>query len=59
MARIVAPGYPHHITQRGNRRQQTFLRIRQSYLPVSDMWRTIRFVRSYAIVLINGDTIKE
>ncbi|PLX89366.1 MAG: transposase [Desulfuromonas sp.] len=23
-ARVVAPGYPHHITQRGNRRQQTF-----------------------------------
>jgi putative transposase len=21
---VVAPGYPHHITQRGNRRQQTF-----------------------------------
>ncbi|MDA8083258.1 MAG: transposase [Nitrospiraceae bacterium] len=24
IARVVAPGYPHHITQRGNRRQQTF-----------------------------------
>lgn len=24
IARIVAPGYPHHITQRGNRRQKTF-----------------------------------
>jgi len=24
IARIVAPGYPHHITQRGNRRQTTF-----------------------------------
>ena len=24
LARIVVPGYPHHITQRGNRRQQTF-----------------------------------
>jgi putative transposase len=24
IARIVAPGMPHHITQRGNRRQQTF-----------------------------------
>ncbi len=23
-ARIVLPGYPHHVTQRGNRRQQTF-----------------------------------
>jgi putative transposase len=24
IARVVAPGYPHHITQRGNRRQPTF-----------------------------------
>jgi putative transposase len=24
VARIVAPGYPHHVTQRGNRRQTTF-----------------------------------
>ena len=24
IARVIAPGYPHHITQRGNRRQQTF-----------------------------------
>ncbi|HKK04478.1 MAG TPA: transposase [Gammaproteobacteria bacterium] len=24
MARVVVPGYPHHVTQRGNRRQTTF-----------------------------------
>jgi putative transposase len=24
LARVVAPGHPHHVTQRGNRRQQTF-----------------------------------
>ena len=24
MARVVIPGYPHHLTQRGNRRQETF-----------------------------------
>ena len=24
LARVVAPGYPHHVTQRGNRRQHTF-----------------------------------
>ena len=24
LARIVAPGLPHHVTQRGNRRQATF-----------------------------------
>jgi putative transposase len=26
MARLVVPGYPHHVTQRGNRRQKTFFR---------------------------------
>ena len=24
LARVIAPGIPHHVTQRGNRRQQTF-----------------------------------
>jgi putative transposase len=24
LSRVVAPGFPHHITQRGNRRQETF-----------------------------------
>ena len=24
LARVVIPGLPHHVTQRGNRRQQTF-----------------------------------
>jgi len=27
IARIVVPGYPHHITQRGNRRQETFFSV--------------------------------
>jgi putative transposase len=26
IARVVVPGFPHHITQRGNRRQKTFFR---------------------------------
>ena len=26
MARVVVPKMPHHVTQRGNRRQETFLR---------------------------------
>jgi putative transposase len=26
MARVVVPNYPHHVTQRGNRRQKTFFR---------------------------------
>jgi putative transposase len=29
--RLVVPGYPHHVTQRGNRRQKTFFRT-QDYL---------------------------
>jgi putative transposase len=24
LARVILPGYPHHITQRGNRRQEVF-----------------------------------
>jgi len=24
IARVVVPGMPHHVTQRGNRRQETF-----------------------------------
>ncbi|MCP4642810.1 MAG: transposase, partial [bacterium] len=24
LARVAAPGYPHHVTQRGNRRQRVF-----------------------------------
>ena len=26
LARVVVPGMPHHVTQRGNRRQETFFR---------------------------------
>ena len=40
IARAVAPGYPHHITQRGNRRQQTFFSDEdyQSYLDLISQW---------------------
>ena len=24
LARVVIPGFPHHVTQRGNRRERTF-----------------------------------
>ena len=27
MARAVVPGFPHHVTQRGNRRRQTFFNV--------------------------------
>ncbi len=40
LARVVAPGMPHHITQRGNRRQQTFFKSKdyQAYLDLMSEW---------------------
>jgi len=40
IARAVAPGFPHHITQRGNRRQQTFFSDDdyQAYLDLITEW---------------------
>lgn len=40
IARVVAPGFPHHVTQRGNRRQQTFFTNDdyQSYLELMSEW---------------------
>ncbi len=40
LARVVVPGYPHHITQRGNRRQQTFFcdEDYQQYLSLMSEW---------------------
>ncbi|TLM99181.1 transposase, partial [bacterium] len=40
IARIIAPGIPHHITQRGNRRMETFFRDEdyQAYLTLMAEW---------------------
>src|SRR5271166_3273232 len=40
LARVVAPGFAHYITQRGNRRQQTFFcdEDYQSYLELMGEW---------------------
>jgi len=40
IARVVVPGVPHHVTQRGNRRQQTFFREEdyQTYLDLMGEW---------------------
>ena len=40
LARVVMPGIPHHITQRGNRRQQTFFEDEdyQAYLDLMAEW---------------------
>jgi putative transposase len=43
IARAVAPGFPHHITQRGNRRQQAFFSDEdyQAYLDLITEWCTV------------------
>ena len=40
LARVVIPGYPHHVTQRGNRRQETFFcqEDYRSYLSLLARW---------------------
>ena len=40
IARIIAPGIPHHVTQRGNRRMETFFRDEdyQAYLSLMAEW---------------------
>ena len=37
IARVVVPGYPHHVTQRGNRRQITFSQTK-IIKHISDCW---------------------
>lgn len=40
LARVVVPGLPHHLTQRGNRGQKTFFRKDdyQAYLELMAEW---------------------
>ena len=40
LARVIAPGFPHHITQRGNRRLPTFFRDEdyEAYLALMAEW---------------------
>ena len=54
IARAVAPGLPHHVTQRGNRRQQAFFNDEdyQSYLALMSEW-CMRFrVETWAYCLM-------
>ena len=46
IARVIAPGYPHHITQRGNRRQKTFF-CDEDYLAYIDLMA--HWCRKYAV----------
>lgn len=54
MARAVGPGIPHHVTQRGNRRQQTFFNDEdyQSYLELMSEWCENYKVETWAYCLM-------
>ena len=54
IARAVAPGIPHHIIQRGNRRQQTFFNDGdyQSYLELMSEWCMKFQVKTWAYCLM-------
>jgi putative transposase len=54
MARLVVPGYPHHVTQRGNRRQQTFFSMDdyQAYIQLLANARAAAGVQIWAYCLM-------
>lgn len=54
LARIVAPGVPHHITQRGNRRQRTFFNDDdyRAYRALMAEWCAARGVAVWAYCLM-------
>lgn len=54
IARVVAPGFPHHITQRGNRRQQTFFHDEdyQAYIRLMAEWCSRLKVEIWAYCLM-------
>jgi putative transposase len=54
IARAVAPGIPHHVIQRGNRRQQTFFNDEdyQSYLELMSEWCMKFQVETWAYCLM-------
>ena len=54
IARAVAPGYPHHITQRGNRRQQTFFCDDDylAYIELITQWCSVYHVEIWAWCLM-------
>ena len=54
LARIVVPGMPHHVVQRGNRRQRTFFRDSdyREYLALLSEWCDRRGTRIWAYCLM-------
>ena len=56
LARIVLPGYPHHVTQRGNRRQDVFFCDDdfQAYLNLLKQWCAKESVKVWAYCLMTN-----
>jgi putative transposase len=54
IARVVAPGHAHHVTQRGNRRQQVFLKDEDygAYLDLMADWCGMQGVEVWAYCLM-------
>ena len=54
IARVVVPGYPHHVTQRGNRRQRTFFGAAdyRAYLALMAEWCSMHQVDILAYCLM-------
>ncbi|MEW5980395.1 MAG: transposase, partial [Acidobacteriota bacterium] len=54
LARVIAPGVPHHVTQRGNRRQQTFFcdDDYREYIALVSEWCAKHCVRIWAWCLM-------
>ena len=54
IARIVAPGLPHHVTQRGNRRQTTFFTDNdyRHYLDLLEEWCAVHDVLIWSYCLM-------
>jgi putative transposase len=56
IARIVATGYPHHVTQRGNNRTTVFFddEDRQTYLKLLSLYSQKNHLRIWAYCLMNN-----
>jgi len=56
LARVVLPGYPHHITQRGNRRQDVFFQESdyEYYLSLLKTWCHLENIEIWAYCLMTN-----
>jgi putative transposase len=58
MPRVVVAGYPHHVTQRGNRRQKTFFCVEdyQYYLDLMSEYTRRAGTEVWAYCLMSNHT---